>query len=74
MGLGLAKAFMTKGAKVAVCGRSDGPLDAFSSEFPEALAIKADVTIPQDRAAMLEAVSERFGRIDVLVKQCRPLC
>lgn len=67
IGLGLAKAFMATGAEVAVCGRSDGTLDAFSRDFPEALAIKADVTMAQDRAAMLEAVSERFGRMDVLV-------
>ena len=67
IGLGLAKAFMATGAEVAVCGRSDGTLDAFSRDFPVALAIKADVTMAQDRAAMLEAVSERFGRIDVLV-------
>ena len=67
IGLGLAKAFKAKGAEVAVCGRSEGPLDAFARAFPGALAIKADVTIAQDRAAMLEAVSQRFGRIDVLV-------
>jgi uncharacterized oxidoreductase len=67
IGLGLAKAFMAKGAEVAVCGRSRVSLDAFSREFPNALAVKADVTIAEDRAAMLDAVSERFGRIDVLV-------
>lgn len=67
IGLGLAKAFMTQGAQVVVCGRSDVPLEAFSREFPEALAVKADVTIARDRTAMLEAVTKRFGRIDVLV-------
>ena len=67
IGLGLAKAFMALGADVAVCGRSDGPLDAFTREFPNALAIKADVTIAKERAQMLESVSNRFGRLDVLV-------
>lgn len=67
IGLGLAKAFMARGAEVAVCGRSDGPLDAFSREFPKALAIKADVTIAEERAAMLDAVSDRFGQMHVLV-------
>ena len=67
IGLGLAKAFMTTGAQVGVCGRSDVTLEAFSREFPEALAIKADVTKARDRIAMLEAVTKRFGRIDVLV-------
>lgn len=67
IGLGLAKAFMAKGDAVAVCGRSEGALAAFSSAHPDALAIRADVTSAEDRAAMLDAVAERFGRIDVLV-------
>lgn len=67
IGLGLAKAFMAQGAAVAVCGRSDAPLTAFSKAHPEALAIKADVTDATARQAMLEAVAERFGRIDILV-------
>lgn len=67
IGLGLAKAFMARGADVAVCGRSDGPLEAFSREFPKALAIKADVTIAAERTAMLDAVADRFGQMHVLV-------
>lgn len=67
IGLGLARAFMARGAEVAVCGRSDGPLHAFSGEFSDALAIKADVTKAADRTAMLDMVSRRFGRVDVLV-------
>jgi uncharacterized oxidoreductase len=34
---------------------------------PAVLAIRADVTDPGARAAMLDAVAERFGRLDVLV-------
>lgn len=67
IGLALARAFMAQGAAVAVCGRSDAPLLAFSEAHPEALAIKADVTDPKARQAMLDAVAERFGRLDVLV-------
>ena len=67
IGLGLARAFMNRGAEVAVCGCSDGPLEAFTRAYPKALAIKADVTIAAQRAAMLDAVSDRFGQLHVLV-------
>lgn len=67
IGLGLAKAFLAQGAAVAVCGRSREALDIFSQTYPAALAIQADVTNAADRAAMLDQVAERFGRLDVLV-------
>ena len=67
IGLALAKAFMAQGAAVAVCGRSADALDSFSRAHPKALAIRADVTSAGDRAAMLDAVADRFGRLDILV-------
>jgi uncharacterized oxidoreductase len=67
IGLALAEAFLSQGADVAVCGRSKGALATFSSAHPDALAIEADVTIAEARTAMLEAVADRFGPIDVLV-------
>jgi len=67
IGLALAKAFMAQGSAVAVCGRSEAALARFSREHPEALAIQADVTISEARIAMLKAVADRFGRLDVLI-------
>jgi uncharacterized oxidoreductase len=67
IGLGLAEAFMSQGAAVAVCGRSPAALERFSRAHPDALAIQADVTIGEARIAMLEAVANRFGRLDVLI-------
>ena len=67
IGLGLAKAFIERGDEVAVCGRSDDALAAFSRAYPHALAIRADVTNAAERAAMLDAVVKRFGRLDILV-------
>lgn len=67
IGLGLAKAFMARGDAVAVCGRSTEALDDFARTYPAALAIQADVINADDRAAMLEKVAERFGRLDILV-------
>jgi len=67
IGRGLADAFIADGANVAVCSRSDTALDNFRQAHPNALAIQADVTVPEARAAMLDAVTQRFGRLDVLV-------
>ena len=67
IGLSLAEAFLAEGASVVVCGRSQAALDRFGQAHPEALAVQADVTVPAARAALLDAVTERFGRLDVLV-------
>lgn len=67
IGLGLAKAFMAQGAAVAVCGRSAEALESFSLAYPDAMAIRCDVTSAEDRTAMLDAIAGRFGRLDVLV-------
>jgi len=67
IGLGLAKAFLEKGAEVAVCGRSTEALESFSRLYPDALAVQADVTSAEERVAMLNAVAARFGRLSVLV-------
>lgn len=67
IGHALAEAFIRKGASVAICGRSEAALQRFSSAHPDALAIQADVTKPEDRAAMLSAVADRFGRLDILI-------
>lgn len=67
IGLGLAEAYMKQGAAVAVCGRSEAALERFSRAHPDALAIKADVTVSEARIAMLDAVADRFGRLDVLI-------
>ncbi|WP_433796200.1 SDR family NAD(P)-dependent oxidoreductase [Actinoplanes sp. CA-252034] len=67
IGLSLAEAFLADGAAVAVCGRSPEALARFTRAHPKALAVQADVTLPSARDALLNAVTERFGRLDVLV-------
>jgi uncharacterized oxidoreductase len=67
IGLAVAEAFLSAGAAVAVCARSEAALARFSGAHPEALAIQADVTIGAARIAMLNAVADRFGRLDVLI-------
>lgn len=67
IGFGLAEAFIDRGELVAVCGRAAPALARFSEHFPDALAIQADVTNASERDSMLQAVVDRFGRLDVLV-------
>lgn len=67
IGLALAGSFLKRGYSVAVCGRSEAALESFAARYPAALAIRADVTLEGDRAAMLQEIASRFGRIDVLV-------
>lgn len=73
IGLALAEAFIKQGATVAVCGRSESALDRFSLMHPEALAIRADVTIDEDRSAMLDKVAARFGQLDILINNAGTL-
>ena len=67
IGLSLAECFLTEGYSVVVCARSQAMLDEFGQTHPESLAVRADVTDRHARAAMLDAIEERFGRLDVLV-------
>lgn len=67
IGRALAEAYLSRGDHVAVCGRSQAALDRFSRQFPKALAIQADVTSEKAREAMLEAVAQTFGQLDILI-------
>ncbi|MFM7718068.1 MAG: SDR family NAD(P)-dependent oxidoreductase [Actinomycetota bacterium] len=71
IGRATALAFARTGARVAICGRRPGPLDAARAACEEAgaevLAVEADVREPEQVVALVDATLERFGRIDVLV-------
>lgn len=68
LGRGAALAISQEGARVAICARNRGPLDATAAELPgEVLAIPADVTEPDAPARLVAATVERFGRLDILV-------
>jgi 3-oxoacyl-[acyl-carrier protein] reductase len=72
IGRAIALALADGGAKVAVNGRSDrGSVDAVVAEIAakggEALAVMADVSDEVAVARLVDAVAERFGRIDILV-------
>jgi short-subunit dehydrogenase len=62
-----ARRLARRGAHVAICGRDQDRLDAALAEMPGAWGMCCDVTDPADRALLVRAVAERFGRIDALV-------
>jgi short-subunit dehydrogenase len=71
IGTALAKAFTAKGAKLVLSARGMEALnrtaDAVKALGGEALAIRADVTKPEDMAGLVAKAIERFGRVDVMV-------
>ena len=71
IGRGAALALARSGARVAVCGRRAELLDetraAVESGGGECLAVPCDIREPDQVEALVAAVHDRFGAIDVLV-------
>ena len=67
IGLATAEAFLAEGARVAISGRDQGTLDAARAALgPDVLPVRVDVTDAAQRARLIRAVRECFGRLDVL--------
>ena len=66
IGRTIAEAFLTAGAGVLVCGRTEPERLPASSEH-EAVFIAADVRDPEQARAVITAAVDQFGRLDVLV-------
>lgn len=71
IGKAIALAMARAGANVAVFSRTEEEFRATAAEIEaaggKALAMRVDMSRPQDIDAMLEAVLARFGRLDVVV-------
>jgi citronellol/citronellal dehydrogenase len=68
IGRATAREFVRTGARVAICGRRPEPLAAVQGELGDAcLSFPCDVRDPEQLAAFLDAVDERYGGVDVLV-------
>jgi NAD(P)-dependent dehydrogenase (short-subunit alcohol dehydrogenase family) len=67
LGVEIAKAALAAGHAVIATGRDSTRLAASVGDHDRLLAIKLDVTRPQDAHAAVEAAVARFGRIDILV-------
>lgn len=68
IGLAIAKLAAESGAKVAVSGRKQDRLDEAAEKIRqaggEALAVAADVTRPEEMQQAVQAVVDRWGRLD----------
>lgn len=71
IGRAIALAFAREGARVAVAGRTAGPLAGtvglIEEAGGEAVALTGDVTNAQDAARLVRETVERFGGLDVAV-------
>jgi NAD(P)-dependent dehydrogenase (short-subunit alcohol dehydrogenase family) len=67
----MAEGLADAGARIAIGGRTrenaEGRAKAIAEQGREAIGIQCDATSKADVSAMLDAVLERFGRVDVLV-------
>jgi NAD(P)-dependent dehydrogenase (short-subunit alcohol dehydrogenase family) len=66
LGLGLSEAFLGEGHDVVVCGRSE-PESPPTAGDRAAAFVAADVRDPDQVGALVQAVVDRHGRLDVLV-------
>jgi NAD(P)-dependent dehydrogenase (short-subunit alcohol dehydrogenase family) len=67
IGAATARLLTAQGAKVALAARSIDKLNELAGELDDSYAVQADMTQTESITAMVEAVVEHYGRIDVLV-------
>ena len=72
IGAGVARLLASRGMRVVVNDRASAPqaeevVATIAAAGGEAVAIKADVTVPNDVTAMVDEIDQRWGGIDVLV-------
>jgi citronellol/citronellal dehydrogenase len=71
IGRATARELARTGARVAICGRRQEPLDAVRREIErtgrDVLAMACDVRDDDQLSAFLDAIDQRFGAVDVLV-------
>jgi NAD(P)-dependent dehydrogenase (short-subunit alcohol dehydrogenase family) len=67
MGVDFAKAALAAGHNVVATGRNPDAVHEALGPADDLLAVKLDVTSPEDAEAAVEAAVDRFGGIDVLV-------
>lgn len=65
LGLESAKQFIAKGARVIICGRNQSKLDKAKKLLPAVIAIKADVSDPEQIQWLFKQITD-LGGIDIL--------
>jgi 3-oxoacyl-[acyl-carrier protein] reductase len=68
IGLAIARAFVSRGARVVITGRDQKHLDEAAALAPEAMhAVRADVGNAEEAGRAIDAAVQAFGGLDVLV-------
>jgi 3-oxoacyl-[acyl-carrier protein] reductase len=68
LGRAIADELAAEGATLALCSRDPERLEAVAHELgPDVLGVPADLAVAGEPTRVVEAVAERFGRLDVLV-------
>jgi NAD(P)-dependent dehydrogenase (short-subunit alcohol dehydrogenase family) len=71
LGLAVSRELARQGCRLAICARDESELEAARAELEqsgaEVLAVPCDVADPAQVAAMVEAVTRHYGRIDILI-------
>ena len=71
VGAATAKLFAAEGATVVITARREAALEEVAGEITEAggtvMAISTDISKPEDPDRLMEAVIEKYGRIDILI-------
>lgn len=68
IGLGAARYFVERGARVTICGRSGDRIAAHAADLGDACrGLRADVTVAADREAFIAAAVEHGGGLDALI-------
>jgi len=67
IGAMLARGLAAEGAYVVLAARRKDALDALAAGLPNALPVRCDLIVDEDRVSLVEQTLARFGRIDGLV-------
>src|SRR5579863_8081186 len=67
LGVDIARAALAAGHAVVATGRDPATVEAAVGRHDDVLAVRLDVTQPEDAAAAVGATVAKFGRLDVLV-------
>jgi len=67
LGLEIARAYVDAGAAVVVTGRDETTLSEAVADLAQVETVRADVSVPEDCARVVQAAEDRFGPVTVLV-------
>lgn len=67
IGRALAAAFLARGSRVIVCGRSETALDRVRADLPGLVTVRCDVAVASERAALSAWIDTEHRDLDVLV-------